>query len=39
MMYLQMLLLYVIGMFPVLIAVVGGAVRTVGARRRPAIAG
>ena len=39
MMYFQMLLLYVIGMFPVLIAVVGGVVRTVAAKRRPALAG
>lgn len=39
MMYVQMLTLYVIGMFPVLIATVGGVVRTVSAARRPVTAG
>jgi hypothetical protein len=34
MLYLQMFLLFVIGLFPVLIAAVGGVVRTVAARRR-----
>ncbi|MEZ0051215.1 hypothetical protein ABIA30_002213 [Mycobacterium sp. MAA66] len=37
MLYLQMLLLFVIGTFPVLIAACGAVVRTV-ASRRPAIA-
>lgn len=38
MMYLQLLLIYVIGMFPVLVAMAGGVVRFVAGRRRFAAA-
>lgn len=38
MMFLQLLVIYTIGMFPVLIAIGGGLVRFVAARRRFATA-